>query len=721
MHYTKSSAKERIELLKKEITHHRYLYHVADTQEISDGALDSLKKELFDLEQQFPELVTFDSPTQRVGGDVLPFFQKFTHVTRMTSLNDAFSDEDMYAWEERMRNFARTEGFVMPDTIEYFAEMKMDGLAIALHYEKGILVRAATRGDGFVGEDVTENIKTIEDVPLRLPTYEQVLAVVDEKQFHEETGLLLSRVVERAFEGAVEIRGEVYIKKSHFDAYNREAIRNGNQPLSNPRNAAAGSIRQLDPKVARARRLSFFAYDVITDFGQTTHMQTHAIARVLGVAVNPIATVCHGLGSVLSFFHDLEGKKREQLDYLVDGVVVHIHDEVLRERLGIVGKAPRGSIAFKWPAEEATSRVVAINIQVGRTGVLTPVAVIEPVNVGGVVVQNVTLHNEAQIERLDLRIGDTVIVRRAGDVIPEIPRVLSELRTGKEEKFEMPRVCPVCDGEVVRKKIATKQEQSVGWYCSNDDCLAKKHEGLIHFVSKGAVNIEGLGEKIIDRFVALGLLHDSADIFNLKREDIVGLEGFGEKSADNIILEISQKKEIPLHRFLVALGIPQVGDQTSRDLAQSEFVQTYITNHSYSIITPLQVVEIFDRDANSFENLRDIGPVVAASLSQFFSQVSTRALCKKMGSFGVRIVLPVFNKKALPLAGKTFVFTGELLSMSRDIAKEKVRELGGSVSESVSKKTSYVVAGDATGSKYDKAVALGVTILNEDEFVSMIG
>lgn len=721
MHYTQETAKERIELLKKEITHHRYLYHVADTQEISDGALDSLKKELFDLEQQFPALVTSDSPTQRVGGEVLPFFQKVAHVTRMTSLNDAFGDEDMYAWEERMRNFARTEGFTLPQPLEFFAEMKMDGLAVALHYEHGVLVRAATRGDGFMGEDVTENIKTIEDIPLRLPTCDEVVAVIDEKTFIRDCGLSLKEVVRRAFEGAVEIRGEVYVKKSRFDAYNAEALRNGNQPLSNPRNAAAGSIRQLDPKIARARRLSFFAYDVITDFGQTTHIQTHTIARVLGVAVNPIAKVCRGLGEVLSFFHDLEGKKREQLDYLVDGVVVHVHDEVLRDRLGIVGKAPRGSIAFKWPAEEATSRVVGINIQVGRTGVLTPVAVIEPVNVAGVIVQNVTLHNEAQIERLDLRIGDTVIVRRAGDVIPEIPRVLVELRTGKEEKFEMPRACPVCGGEVVRKKIATKQEQSVGWYCGNDNCLAKKHEGLIHFVSKGAVNIEGLGEKIIDRFVELGLLHDSADIFNLKREDIVGLEGFGEKSADNIISEIAQKKEIPLHRFLVALGISQVGDQTSRDLAQSEFVREYMTRHDVSMVTPLQVFEIFNHDAVAFESLRDVGPVVAASLAQFFSEESTRTLCKKMGSFGVRIVLPTFTNQLMSLAGKTFVFTGELSTMSRDVAKEKVRELGGSVSESVSKKTSYVVAGEATGSKYDKAVALGVTVLGEDEFLSMVG
>lgn len=721
MKYTPETAQQRIELLKKEITHHRYLYHVKDIQEISEGALDSLKKELADLEQQFPEFITPDSPTQRVGGEALPYFQKVEHVTRMTSLTDAFSDEDMFAWEERMRNFARTEGLVLPDPLEYFAEMKMDGLAVALHYEKGVLVRAATRGDGFVGEDVTENIKTIEDIPLRLPTKEEVALVLDVTTFQKEYGLSVADIVTRALQGSVEIRGEVYLRKSRFDAYNAEAMRNGNQPLSNPRNGAAGSIRQLDPKIARARRLSFFAYDVVTDFGQTTHEQSHAIARVLGVAVNPIARVCRGLGEFVSFFHEFEGKKREELDYLVDGLVVHVNDEKLRERLGIIGKAPRGSIACKWPAEEATSRVVAINIQVGRTGVLTPVAVIEPVNVAGVIVQNVTLHNAAQIERLDLRIGDTVIVRRAGDVIPEIPRVLVELRTGAEQKFEMPAHCPVCGGDVVRKKIATKQEQSVGWYCGNDECLAKKHEGLIHFVSRGAVNIEGLGEKIIDRFVELGLLHDSADIFNLKREDIAGLDGFGEKSADNIISEIASKKHIPLYRLLVALGIPQVGDQTSRDLAQSDFVRKFVGEHGEGMITPLQMVGIFSRGVEEFQSLKDVGPVVAHSLSEFFGDEKTRELCKKMGQFGVRVVLPTFTEGNTALAGKTFVFTGELSTMSRDEAKEKVRALGGSVSESVSKNTSFVVAGEATGSKYDKAIALGVSVLNEDEFLRMVG
>ena len=721
MKHTQETAQKRIELLKKEITHHRYLYHVADTQEISEGALDSLKKELADLEQDFPELVTSDSPTQRVGGEALPYFQKVEHVTRMTSLTDAFGDEDMYAWEERMRNFARTEGVVLLDVPEYFAEMKMDGLAVALHYEKGVLVRAATRGDGFVGEDVTENIKTIEDIPLRLPSLEQMQGLSYNATFEKKFGLLLTDIAKSASTGSVEIRGEVYIKKSRFDAYNAEAIKNGNQPLSNPRNGAAGSIRQLDPKIARARRLSFFAYDVITDFGQTNHEQSHAIARVLGVAVNPIARVCRGLGEVVEFFHHLEGEEREKLDYLVDGLVVHINDEKMRDRLGIVGKAPRGSIALKWPAEEATSRVLAINIQVGRTGVLTPVAVIEPVNVAGVIVQNVTLHNAAQIERLDLRIGDTVIVRRAGDVIPEIPRVLEMLRTGNEKKFVMPMTCPVCGGDVVRKKIATKQEESVGWYCGNDDCLAKKHEGLIHFVSRGAVNIEGLGEKIIDRFVELGLLHDSADIFNLKREDIWGLEGFGEKSAENIVSEIASKKQIPLHRFLVALGIEQVGDQTSRELANSIFVRSFVEVRGDGVIAPLQVVTIFNHGVEEFQNLKDVGPVVAQSLSEFFGGEKTWELLKKMGEFGVRIVLPAFNEGGVALAGKTFVFTGELSTMSRDVAKEKVRELGGSVSESVSKKTSFVVAGEATGSKYDKAIALGVTVLGEEEFLGMVG
>lgn len=716
---TKSEAKERIKALTNEINHHRYLYHVFDTIEISDAAHDSLKNELAELEEQFPDLVLSDSPTQRVGGEALPEFKKVDHRVRMLSLNDAFGDEDAEQWLKRMRNFARTEDWQFPDAPEFFAEVKMDGLAISLIYEDGRLVCAATRGDGNVGEDVTENIKTIQDVPLSLPTPEET-----ERLLKKMPAIFLSfpnwrEVLLRAHKTRVEIRGEVYMKKSDFERYNKEAKKNGTAMLVNPRNGAAGSIRQLDPKVAATRHLSFFAYDVMTDFGQKTHEETHRVAQILGVPVNPLARKCATLDEVTNYFHSFEGKKRESLDYLTDGIVVHINDNALHSRLGVIGKAPRGSIALKWPAEEATTKVNDIHIQVGRTGVLTPVAIVEPVFVGGVTISNITLHNEDQIRRLDLKIGDTVIVRRAGDVIPEIAKVLEGLRTGKEKTFKMPAQCPVCGTMVARRIATSKKGESVGVFCPNVDCLAKRHENLYHFVSKPAFNIDGLGPKIIDRFVVEGYIKDQASIFELSRDHIAPLDGFGEKSADNLVGEINTKKNVSLNRFLVALGILHVGEETSRDLV------LYLTSkiaHKNGSISPSDVVKVFDEvSLENLQELGDIGPVVAKSIYEWFREKANRHLIDRLTNVGVTIELPKTEHKKNILNGAIFVFTGELSSMSRGQAQDLARELGGVVTNSVSKKTDFVVTGEDPGSKYQKAIDLGVKVLDEDEFLKMIG
>ncbi len=712
----KSDAKKRIELLKREINHHRYLYHVFDTQEISDSAHDSLKKELCDLEQQFPELITTDSPTQRVGGEALPYFVKVQHEARMLSLNDAFSDSDVEDWITRMRKYARQEGIPFPQHPEFFAEVKMDGLAVSLRYEKGTLVRAATRGDGFIGEDVTENVKTIHDVPLVVPLPDEVERIMATQHFLAEAVPRWKEVVAEAHRGVVEVRGEVFMKKSAYEAYNKSAKKRGVEPLANPRNAAAGSIRQLDPKIAAARRLSFFAYDVITDFGEETHELTHVIAQLLGFPVNPRARRFERSEDVLNYFHSFEGKKRAILDYLTDGIVVHINNNLLRRRLGVVGKAPRGSIALKWPAEETTTVVEDIRIQVGRTGVLTPVAKVRPVNVAGVVVSNCTLHNEDQIARIGLKIGDTVVIRRAGDVIPEIVKVLTRLRSGNERVFHMPTRCPVCGGSVARKKAAGAREKSAALYCENKHCLAKKHEQLYHFVAKHAWDIDGLGDKIIDKFVSNGLIKDAADIFTLTRADIAALEGFGEKSADNLVTEIQSKKTAPIDRFFVALGIPHVGEETARTLSSY-----FLSHNDASKFTPRDMCQFFHtQSVEQLQCVNDIGPVVAQSIKEWFDDSTHKEFLARLTDAGVRVEVTREKISHTVLHGASFVFTGQLSSMSRSQAKETVRKFGGHTMDSVSSNTDFVVAGAHPGSKHDNARKLGVKIISEEEFLTMI-
>ena len=538
----KQEAKKRIEKLRREINHHRYLYHVLDKIEISDAALDSLKNELEKLEQQHPDLITSDSPTQRVGGKALEKFRKVEHFLHMVSLHDAFSEEEMRDWEERIQKL------VPGKKLDYYAELKMDGLAVSLIYENGIFVRGATRGDGKIGEDVTNNLKTIEAIPLKLE-----LKTISNKP------LAISRI---------EVRGEVIMTKKVFEELNKKYKKEGKPLLANPRNAAAGSVRQLNPEITAERKLDCYIYGLASDSGQKTHEQEHLIAKNLGFKTIKFNKYCRNLGEVVEF-HNYWVKHKENLPYYCDGVVVTVNNLFLHEKLGVVGKGPRYIMAYKFAGEEATTIVEDIVVQVGRTGALTPVAHLKPVPVGGVTISRATLHNENEIERLGLKIGDTVIVRRAGEVIPDIVKVLPKLRTGKEKSFHMPKKCPICESDVERREISDKKGVSAAYYCVNKNCFAQNRRRLAHFASKGAMDIVGLGPKIIDLLIKEGLASSPADFYDLKEGDLVLLERFAEKSAVNLIQAIEKSKKISLAKFIYALGILHVGEETAALLARN--------------------------------------------------------------------------------------------------------------------------------------------------------
>ena len=699
---------ERIQKLKGEINYHRYLYHVLDRQEISDAALDSLKHELARLEEEYPEFLTPDSPTQRIGGKPLEKFKKVTHAVRMTSLNDAFSEQEFLEWEKRVLRFREGPATRGQPDLGYFAEAKGDGFAVSLIYKKGIFTVGSTRGDGLTGENVTQNLKTIESIPLRISgdaesiskKYKELRAILE----HHPRVVSAIGGVDR--EETIEVRGEVYMAKKSFEELNRTQKKKGEEPFANPRNVAAGSVRQLNQKITASRRLDFFAWDLITDLGQETHEEEHLIMKVLGFPTVPLTRYCKNTAEVISF-RDEVGKIRESLPFLIDGIVVQVNDGRIFEQLGIVGKAPRGAIAFKYPAEEATTVVENISVQVGRTGVLTPVAHLKPVEIGGVTVSRATLHNMDEIERLGVQIGDTVIVERAGDVIPAVKRVLERLRPKGAKKFHMPEHCPVC-GSPVRRQETLRQAQgkqrSVAYYCSNKNCGAVQREKLYHFVSKNAVNIEGLGPKIIDALIENDLTKDAADLFALRKENIEPMERFAEKSAANLIAAIQAKKKIDLNRFIFALGIHHVGEVTARDLAEQ-----------YGSLEKLASAPL-----EELQKIRDIGGVVAESIYAWFRNEKNRKLLEKFKKVGLRVKNYESRIKNDRLAGKTFVLTGELEHMTRGEAKEKIRLLGGDVSESVSKKTDYVVGGANPGSKFEKAKKLGVKIVDEKEFLRFI-
>jgi len=685
---SRSEARERIAHLKKVINHHRYLYAVLDKSEISDSALDSLKKELFDLEAQFPDLVTPDSPTQRVAGKPLKEFVKVRHGERMTSFNDAFSEEDMRDWLERLENYlghpvagARAGGAAAHrGEALFYCELKIDGLAIELEYEDGIFVRGSTRGDGLIGEDVTQNLRTVEAIPLSL---------------------------EKPFPKRLVVRGEVFLTKKEFAKINKQQEKNGVKPYANPRNVAAGSIRQLDPKITASRRLDSFQYDIVTDLGQKTHEEEHALLKKMGFKTNPNNRPAKNIEEVFAF-RDHWAKVREKLDYEIDGVVIIANENAVFDRAGIIGKAPRAAIAYKFSPREATTVVESIKVQVGRTGALTPVAVMRPVNVGGVTITHASLHNADEIERLGLKIGDTVIVSRAGDVIPQITKVLPELRTGREKAFKMPTRCPVDGSKVVRDGVIAR--------CSSPTCGAKHRESLYHFVSRGAFNLDGLGPKMIDKFLDEGLISDAADIFTLKAGDIAALERFGEKSAQNVVEEVAAKKRVTLPRFLYALGILHVGEETGITLAKSVDFP-----HARGHVAIKDIAKVFEKlSLEDLQKVPDIGPKVAQSIYDWFREERNRKFLERLEKAGVEVEAPAPRAAAGKLTGKTFVLTGSLASMSRDEAKEKIRAQGGDASESVSKKTDYVVAGAEPGSKYEKAKKLGVHTIDEKEFLALL-
>lgn len=678
---TKEEAKKRIELLRREIEKYRYAYHVLDQSLISDEALDSLKKELFDLEQQYPELITPDSPTQRVGGKPLKFFKKVRHEVPMISLNDAFSQDDMRDWYERLLKLVPEKA-----RLDFYCEHKFDGLAISLIYKNGIFNLGSTRGDGKIGEDVTQNLKTIESIPLRL----------------RET---------RVLPEIVEVRGEVLLTKKEFERINREQAAKGLSLYANPRNVAAGSVRQLDPQVTASRHLVFYAYDLITDLGAKTHEEKHLILKDLGFKTHTDNKRVKTLEEIFEI-HDQLAKIRERLPYEIDGLVVIVNDNKLFESLGTVGKAPRGAIAYKFPPKEVTTIVKDIVVQVGRTGVLTPVAILEPKEVGGVVVSRSTLHNKEEIKKLGLKIGDTVIISRAGDVIPQVIKVLPHLRTGKEKEFKMPQFCPICHAKTVVDK------GGIIVRCPNKKCPARFEEKLYHFVGKGAFEMKGIGPKIINRLLDEGLIQDASDLFDLKEGDIAVLERYGEKSSQNIIKAINDNKKIPFSRFLYSLSIPHLGEKNALLLAR--YLQTKMPQTQDATLRIDDLIKLGSSlTVNELAQIKDFGPVITEAIVQWFQDKTNTEFLKKLAAKGVSI-LAVPNEVSKQFQGLTFVFTGELKTMTRDQAKEAVINRGGEVSENVSKKTSFVVVGENPGSKYQKAQKLGVQIISETEFLKML-
>lgn len=697
----KREAHARIEKLKQEIEKHRTAYHVYDTETISEGALDSLKKELFELELAFPEYVTPDSPTQRIGGKPLEKFVKVKHVVPMISFFDAFSEEDMIAWLERLENYLGKSVLDKKDIWSpFYCELKIDGLAIELVYRNGEFIQASTRGNGIIGEDVTQNLKTVEAIPLKLYSKEIV-----EKNLRDAG--LRPGMYETEPEELI-VRGEVFLTKKEFHRINKEQEKLGLKLYANPRNVAAGSVRQLDPKVTASRKLDSYQYALVTNIGQTHHEEEHMLLKAFGFKTNPSNEPAKNLHDIFAFRKKWEEKK-EELAYEIDGTVVLVNKNATYEEAGTVGKAPRGGIAYKFSPKEATTKIQNIIVQVGRTGALTPVAELEPVQVGGVTISHATLHNFDEIERLGVRIGDTVIVSRAGDVIPKITEVLTSLRTGKEKKFRIPDVCPIDGSHIVH-------EGSV-WRCSNKRCGARVRESLYHFVSRGAFDMRGLGPKIIDRFLDEGLITDSADIFSVHEGDIAVLERFGEKSAQNIMNEIHEKRTISLPRFLYSLGILHVGEETARALAR--FIEESRKKDGKEVqISEIQAC-ILKTGKEGLEMIPDVGPKVSESIHEWFTDSRNEKLLKKFEEGALHIVkseTPISQK----LKGMVFVLTGTLAHMERSDAKESIRRLGGIISENVSKKTSYVIVGVNPGSKYEKAKELGVPMLTEERFQELL-
>ncbi|MBX4211016.1 NAD-dependent DNA ligase LigA [Candidatus Parcubacteria bacterium] len=659
---------ERLEKLKKTIEHHRYLYHVLDKEEISAEALDSLKYELAKIEEEYPELKTADSPTQRIAGEPLKEFKKVEHKVSQWSFNDAFTEDDIRDFDQRVKKILRIAlGKDVP--VSYTTELKIDGLKVVLTYEKGKLVTAATRGNGRIGEDVTANVRTIQSVPLQLTKDIDII-----------------------------VEGEVWLSKKNFEALNRVRAKNGEALFANPRNVAAGSIRQLDPKMTAERNLSMYVYDVAkASHFPKTQIEELELLHELGFLVNKNFKLNNSIDEVIAYWKEWQ-KKAPKENYLIDGVVIKVNSHDYQEKLGFTGKAPRFAIAFKFPAEQVTTVVEDITLQIGRTGVLTPVAHLRPVSVAGSTVSRATLHNEDEIKRLDVRVGDTVILQKAGDVIPDIVKVLTEMRTGKEKPFAFPTHVEACGGDGRIERIPGQ----AAWRCVNKNSVAQQKRKLYHFASKHAFDIEGLGPRIIDLLLEHNIISSYSDILNIKRGDLENLPRFAEKSVDNLLESIEKAKRITLSKFIVSLSIPQVGEETAHDLAVH-----------FKTIEKLR-----DASFESLEHLNGVGPIIAKSIRDWFDDKGNMKVLEKLISdVYIEEEKVVSNSK---ISGKTFVLTGTLTSIDRDKAMEKIRTLGGNASSSVSKKTDFVVAGENAGSKYDKARELGVPVIDEKEFLKMI-
>lgn len=657
--------RERAHKLRETIERHRHLYHTFDKPELSDEAYDALIRELEGLESEYSELKTPDSPTQRVGGRPLDEFKKVTHTVPQWSFNDAFSEDDMRAFDERVKKLLGRE-------CEYTAELKIDGLKVVLTYEKGVLVNAATRGDGRVGEDVTQNVKTIPSIPLAL---KKPLTLIAE--------------------------GEVWMPKSVFAKLNKEREKKGEELFANPRNVAAGSIRQLDPAMARSRRLENFSYDIASLTGSRepeTQEGELKLLKELGFNVNPHFETFQNIEEVIKYWQKW-AKKKDKENYLIDGVVVKVNDKKGQETLGYTGKAPRFGIAFKFPAEQVTTVVEDITLQIGRTGVLTPVAILTPVLVAGSTVSRATLHNEDEIQRKDIRIGDTVVLQKAGDVIPEVVSVVTELRTGKEKVFKFPTHFALCGGDGRIERVPGQ----AAYRCVEKNSYEQQRRKLEHFVSRGVFDIDGLGKKLVKQLMEAGLISNFDDIFKLKRAELETLERFGEKSIENLLSAIEKAREVTLPRFIASLSIPQVGEETARDLAK------YFGGAEKFAAASLRELQV----------IPGVGPIVAEAVVAWFKDQGNRKLFERLlKEVRIKKEVQTINSK---ISGLSFVLTGTLESIGRDEAKAAIRLLGGEVKESVSKNTSYVVVGSDPGDKFNKAEQLGVKILNEKEFLGLIG
>ena len=715
----KQEAKNRIDKLKEEVNHHRYLYHVLDRQEISDAALDSLKDELYKLEQKYPKFITPDSPTQRVGGKPLDKFKKIKHKVAQWSFNDAFEKKEIADFEKRIKKMLLEKGEDEKIDLDYNCELKIDGLHIVLTYEKGILKTGATRGDGKIGEDVTQNLKTIESIPLK---------------------------IEKEIDAVIE--GEVFMPKTVFEKLNKERKKNNEPLFANPRNAAAGAIRQLDSKIVKKRKLDCFIYDLswlkITDSSVITresqrpkqsrnyksqnlnarllrHSTTLSLRSIprndslkppktqneelellknLGFKINSFYKHCKSVNDIFEFYNYWQ-KNKDKENYWIDGIVVKVNKCDWQDKIGYTGKAPRWAIAYKFPAEQTTTIVENIKIQIGRTGALTPVAYLKPIKVAGSTVSKATLHNKDEIDRLDVKIGDTVIIQKAGDIIPEVVDVVKRLRTGKEKEFTMPKKCPHCETEIIKPK------GEVAMYCPNKNCFAVKLRKLAHFASKKAFNIEGFGPNKIKQLANEGLISNFSDIFKLKKGDLKSLERFEEKSSDNLIKAIEKSKDIAIGKFIFALGIRHVGEEMALDLGAK-----------------LNSINEFKNiSEEELEAINGIGPKVARSIYEYFQDKKNLELLDDLLKTGIKIENAKnknTDESSRKLSSLSFVLTGTLQELSRDKAKEKIRALGGNISSSISQNTNYLISGKNPGNKFEKAKKLGIKIINEKEFLKMI-